>query len=128
MAIDKAVNKAPMGIMSDTMMEEGEPIEIEIEDPESVAIKAGGVEVILSPEPEGPDDFDANLAEFMDDDELSSLATDLLSDFQSDVDSRKDWIQTYVDGIQLLGMKLVDRTEPWPGACGVTTHCCQKRW
>lgn len=119
MAIDKAVNMAPMGIMSDTMMEEGEPIEIEIEDPESVAIKAGGVEVILTPEPEGPDDFDANLAEFMDDDELSTLATDLLSDFQSDVDSRKDWIQTYVDGIQLLGMKLEDRTEPWPGACGV---------
>ena len=119
MAIDKAVNMAPMGLMSDTMMEEGEPIEIEIEDPESVSIKAGGVEVILSPEPEGPDDFDANLAEFMEDDELSTLATDLLGDFQSDVDSRKDWIQTYVDGIQLLGMKLEDRTEPWPGACGV---------
>ena len=118
MAIDKALNQAPMGI-ADSDLLEAEPIEIEIEDPESVAIKAGGVEVILTPEPESADDFDANLAEYMDDDELASLATELLGDFQSDLDSRKDWIQTYVDGIQLLGMKLEDRTEPWPGACGV---------
>jgi hypothetical protein len=119
MAIDKAVNSAPLGIMAGVGLEEGEPIEIEIEDPESVAIKAGGLEVILSPEPESAEDFDANLAEYMDEDELAGLATELLGDFQSDLDSRKDWIQTYVDGIQLLGMKLEDRTEPWPGACGV---------
>ena len=119
MAIDKAVNSAPLGIMAGAELEEGEPIEIEIEDPESVAIKAGGLEVILTPEPESAEDFDANLAEYMDEDELTGLATELLGDFQSDLDSRKDWIQTYVDGIQLLGMKLEDRTEPWPGACGV---------
>lgn len=112
MAIDKAIIQEPEFI-------EAEPIEIEIEDPESVAIKAGGLEVIFEPEPETADDFDANLAEYMSEDDLSQLATELLSDYQSDVDSRKDWIQTYVDGIQLLGMKLEDRTEPWPGACGV---------
>jgi hypothetical protein len=112
MAIDKA-------LYQDTPIEDVEPIEIEIEDPESVAIKAGDMEIILEPEPETAEDFDANLAEYMPDDELTELATELLSDYQSDVDSRKDWIQTYVDGIQLLGMKLEDRTEPWPGACGV---------
>jgi hypothetical protein len=118
MAIVKALNPAPVGIASDDELN-AEPIEIEIEDPESVAIKAGGLEIVLEPEPETADDFDANLAEYMDEDDLAELATDLLADFQSDVDSRKDWIQTYVDGIQLLGMKLEDRTEPWPGACGV---------
>jgi hypothetical protein len=115
MAIDKAINQAPAGLSEDLALLE--PIEIEIEDPKSVEIRAGGLEIVLSPEK--INDFDANLAEFMDSDELASLATELLSDYQSDVDSRKDWIQTYVDGIQLLGMKLEDRTEPWPGACGV---------
>ena len=118
MAIVKALNPAPVGIASGDELG-AEPIEIEIEDPESVAIKAGGMEIVLEPEPETAEDFDANLAEYMREDDLSELATELLADFQSDVDSRKDWMQTYVDGIQLLGMKLEDRTEPWPGACGV---------
>ena len=118
MAIVKALNPAPVGIASGDDLG-AEPIEIEIEDPESVSIKAGGMEIVLEPEPETAEDFDANLAEYMSEDDLSELATELLADFQSDVDSRKDWIQTYVDGIQLLGMKLEDRTEPWPGACGV---------
>jgi virulence-associated protein VagC len=118
MAIVKALNPAPVGIASGDELG-AEPIEIEIEDPESVAIRAGGMEIVLEPEPETAEDFDANLAEYMSEDDLSELATELLADFQSDVDSRKDWMQTYVDGIQLLGMKLEDRTEPWPGACGV---------
>lgn len=110
MDIDKAINQAPMGL---AVLEEGEPIEIEIVDPESVSIN--GVELDFEVE----EDFSENLAESMSSDTLSGLASDLLADYQSDVDSRKDWIQTYVDGIQLLGMKLEDRTEPWPGACGV---------
>ena len=118
MSIDKALNQAPVGIL-DEGLEEGEPIEIEIEDPESVAIKAGDMEIVIEPGEETDEDFGANLAEYIDDSELASLASELLADYQSDVDSRKDWIQTYVDGIQLLGMKLEDRTEPWPGACGV---------
>jgi len=116
MDIDKAVNQAPAGL---AMLEGGEPIEIEIVDPESVSITTDGMEIIIEPEKETDEDFNANLAEYMSEDELTGLANDLLADFQSDVDSRKDWIQTYVDGIQLLGMKLEDRTEPWPGACGV---------
>ena len=115
MSIVKAINQAPAGLEAI----EAEPIEIEIEDPESVGIKAGGLEIILTPEPETAEDFDANLAEYMSEKDLASLVTDLLGDFQTDIDSRKDWISTYVDGIELLGMKLEERTEPWDGACGV---------
>lgn len=118
MSIDKAFNSAPLGIMSGDVLD-AEPIEIEIEDPESVTINAGGMEIVLEPESDVSEDFNANLAELMDDKDLLSLASELIDDYQSDLDSRKEWIQTYVDGIQLLGMKLEDRTEPWQGACGV---------
>jgi hypothetical protein len=70
-------------------------------------------------EDETPPGFDDNLAEDMDDGQLTELASDLLGEFDEDISSRKDWIQTYVDGLELLGMKVEDRTEPWPGACGV---------
>ena len=65
------------------------------------------------------DDFDANLAEFMDASDLSALGEELVGDFDKDVGDRRDWIQTYVDGLKLLGLKYEDRTEPWQGACGV---------
>jgi hypothetical protein len=94
-------------------------IEIEIEDPESVEISADGMTVLIEPESEYDDEFNANLAEEMDAGELTELAGDLLGDYETDVDSRKDWLNTYVDGIELLGMKIEDRTEPWPGACAV---------
>lgn len=118
MAIDKALYQAPMGIDAAAEMEE--PIEIEIEDPESVTIGIGGLEVVLEPGEEGDEeDFNDNLAEYITDGELAELAGDLLGDFDSDVSSRKDWIQTYVDGLELLGLKIEERTEPWEGACGV---------
>jgi hypothetical protein len=65
------------------------------------------------------EDFDINLAENMDDGDLDSIANELLSDYADDLASRKDWIQTYVDGLELLGLKIEERTEPWEGACGV---------
>jgi hypothetical protein len=65
------------------------------------------------------DEFNENLAENLEDDVLTELAGDLLGEYQSDIDSRKDWVQTYVDGLELLGLKIEERTEPWPGACGV---------
>jgi hypothetical protein len=65
------------------------------------------------------DEFNENLAENLDDDILTELAGDLIGEYQSDIDSRKDWVQTYVDGLELLGLKIEERTEPWPGACGV---------
>jgi hypothetical protein len=117
MAIDKALNQAPLGLSE--MVEDMEPaIEIEIEDPESVSIKAGDLEIVLEKE-DMDDEFNDNLAENLEDDILAELAGDLLGEFQSDVDSRKDWVQTYVDGLELLGLKIEERTEPWPGACGV---------
>jgi hypothetical protein len=113
---DKALYQAPQGMSNDDM---GGDIEIEIEDPESVHIGLGDIEIDIEPGKEEDDDFDANIAEFMDEGELQSLAGDLLSDFEDDIDARKDWMQTYVDGLELLGMKIEERSEPWEGACGV---------
>jgi hypothetical protein len=121
MAIDKALNRAPLGLSSEDMEAMlGEPdIEIEIEDPESVSIRADGLEIEIEPAKETDEDFNVNLAEHIDDSELASLVEELISDFDEDIASRKDWIQTYVDGLELLGLKIEERAEPWEGACGV---------
>ena len=112
MSIEKSLYAAPMGIES-----LAEPdIEIEIEDPESVSIKAGDVEIEIG---SVEDDFEANLVEHLPDDVVTELVSDLLSDFDDDINSRKDWMQTYVDGLELLGMKIEERADPWIGACGV---------
>ena len=113
---DKALYQLPAGMDEDVMA--AEPIEIEIEDPESVRIGLGGLEIEIE-KGDAEDDFNANLAEEMLEDDLQTIAADLLSDFQDDIDSRKDWMQTYVDGLELLGMKIEERSEPWEGACGV---------
>ena len=117
MPIDKALYQAPVGI--DSLAEQEPEMEIEIEDPESVTIGIDGLEIEIEPEEETAEDFDANLAEYIDEGELSSIAGDLIGDFDNDIASRKDWIQTYVDGLELLGLKIEERTEPWEGACGV---------
>jgi hypothetical protein len=118
MAIDKALGQAPMGLDLEEMMDEP-ALEIEIEDPEAVRIGIDGQPILEIEEAEAEDDFNANLAEDMEDGELTELCGDLLGEFEEDISSRKDWMQTYVDGLELLGMKIEDRTEPWPGACGV---------
>jgi hypothetical protein len=119
MAIEKGLYAAPLG-MEQLAMEE-EPLEIAIEDPESVEIGIGGVPIlrIEEDEEESDEDFSANLAEYISEQALQTLASELTSDFDDDVSSRKDWMQTYVDGLELLGMKIEERTEPWEGACGV---------
>lgn len=114
--IDKGLYQAPEGL--EQLAAEEPAIEIEIEDPESVSIKAGGLEIEIEPK-EDTEGFNANLAEEMDEKELQQLASDLISDFEEDVSSRRDWMQTYVDGLELLGMKIEERSEPWEGACGV---------
>jgi hypothetical protein len=114
--IDKALYQLPAGIGEDVM--EAEPIEIEIEDPEAVSIGIGDLQIDMEVV-EDEDEFASNLAEEMDEKELQSLAGDLLGDFQDDIDARKDWMKTYVDGLELLGMKIEERSEPWEGACGV---------
>jgi hypothetical protein len=84
-----------------------------------VRIGIDGKPILEIEEVEVEDDFNANLAEEMDEDELTELCGDLIGEFEEDLSSRKDWMQTYVDGLELLGLKIEDRTEPWPGACGV---------
>jgi len=116
--IDKGLYAAPQGIEEAAQQEA--PIEIQIEDPESVKIGMDGLEVILDNSVEkGEDEFNENLAELLSDGELAELSGDLIGDFDGDVSSRKDWIQTYVDGLELLGLKIEERAEPWEGACGV---------
>ena len=123
MAVDKALNRAPLGldatfksgIMPGVNVSEGDEVEFEVE------FDVSDLEDMedFDEEEEGDDEFSANLAEELDDDELESIASDLVSDFEDDLLSRKDWIQTFVDGLELLGLKIEDRDEPWPGACGV---------
>jgi hypothetical protein len=119
MAIEKSLYAAPQGLEELAAMDGAMPgIEIEIEDPESVDITMGDLSIHMEPG-EGDDDFNINLAEEISEEVLQSLAEELIGDFDEDVSSRKDWMQTYVDGLELLGMKIEERTEPWEGACGV---------
>ena len=115
--IDKGLYAAPVGI-DDAAVEEQE-IEIEIVDPEEVTIKAGGMEITIDPDAMDDDTFNENLAEDLDDKYMAELSSDLLEDFNNDVNSRKDWLETYVDGLELLGLKIEQRSEPWEGACAV---------
>ena len=118
MDIDKALYQAPLGIDAAALDEE--PIEIEIVNPEGVKIGVDGLEIDLMPEKEeGEEDFTANLAEDMEEPVLTTLVTEALENIRNDLNARSDWEKMYKDGIQLLGLKYDERTEPWPGACGV---------
>jgi hypothetical protein len=102
MSFDKALYPTPLA----EDYEENNDVEIEISD--------GFVE-----EEEEDEEFGENLAEYISESELASIAGDLIQDYEDDVSSRKDWMQTYVDGLELLGMRIEERSEPWEGACGV---------
>ena len=115
-SMDKSLYQAPMGISE---LAEQPDMEIEIENPDEVTIGMGDIEIDLKPRKETAEDFDANLAEYMDEGELDALGNDLVEDFGKDTMDRKDWIKTYVDGLKLLGLQYEERTEPWQGACGV---------
>ena len=118
MSIEKSLYAAPEGL--EALMPESpdeEAIEIEIVDPEEVTINMDGVEIEIGGQEE--DDFDANLVEILDESVVTGIVTDLIGDYDDDINSRKDWMQTYVDGLELLGMKIEERADPWIGACGV---------
>jgi hypothetical protein len=115
MSIEKGLYAAPEGL-ADLANQEPD-IEIEIEDPEEVTIRAGGLEIEIDPDAES--DFNKNLVDDIDGNVLASLASDLLGDIENDLASRKDWETMYKDGLTLLGLKFEERTEPWEGACGV---------
>ena len=115
--IDKSVSQAPQGI--EDLADAQSALSIQIEDPESVTLDDGSMEITITPGQEGDEEFNANLAEELDEGQLTELSGDLLGEFDADIASRKDWLTTYVDGLELLGLKVEDRTEPWPGACNV---------
>ena len=115
--IDKSLYQAPLGL--DALATETPDIEIEIIDPESVIIGLDGVEIEITPGDDREEAFDSNLVEFLDESVVEEVVNELMSDYEDDVASRRDWMQTYVDGLELLGMKIEERTDPWPGACGV---------
>ena len=115
--VDKSLAQAPQGLEE---LATGQPaLSIEIENPESVTLDDGSMEITLVPGKEDNDEFNDNLAEDMDEGQLTELSGDLIGEYDADVSSRKDWLTTYVDGLELLGLKVEDRTEPWPGACNV---------
>jgi hypothetical protein len=115
--MDKGLYEAPLGL--DALAAGEAPIEIEVVDPEEMSISFDGVEIELEKAEPRAEDFDANLAEFMGENELQSLASELIGEYEQDLSSRKDWLDTYVKGLKILGIRYEDRTEPWPGACGV---------
>ena len=126
MAIEKGLYSAPMGLdeeaeLDDSAVAEGEALEIEIIDPEAVILDDGSVEITLIPDADDSDmlGFDGNLAEGLDDGELRELSGDLLGLVEADIESRKEWADTFVKGLDTLGMRTEERTEPWEGACGV---------
>ena len=108
---------APMGV-ADAAMDEA-PLEIEIVNPDSVTLSDGSMEITLAPEAESEDDFSANLADQIDPSELTALASDLMGLVDADITARKDWADMYVKGLEVLGFKYEERTDPWEDACGV---------
>jgi hypothetical protein len=112
MAVDKSYMEAPQGIA--VIAADMEPISIDIEIPE----EEGAIIELIKEEPRS-EKFDDNLAEFMSEGDLQSLASELIGNYEQDLSSRKDWLDTYIKGLKILGIKYEERTEPWPGACGV---------
>jgi hypothetical protein len=115
--IDKALYQNPLGMEDEALGEE--PIEIEIVDPEEVNIDIGDMSIHMEPGEPSIDDFDANLADYIDDSALQTIASELDDDIDNDLGSRKEWEKAYVEGLKLLGLQYEERTEPWNGACGV---------
>ena len=127
MAVDKSILQAPQGMM-DEDLPEGAALEIEIVDPEEVTLSDGSVEITLIPEDEIENKFEDNLAEKLDEDVLSRISYTIMESVQGDIDSRKEWADTYVEGLDVLGFKYEERTEPWEGAWCVLNCACRSRY
>ena len=125
MAIEKGLYAAPEGLEdSITDMKEMEvpEMEIEIVDPESVTLSDGSMEITIIPGAEADfSEFGANLAELLEDDVLETLSSDLVGQINTDIEARKDWADTFVKGLDVLGFKYEERSDPWEGACGVNS-------
>jgi len=122
MAIEKPMTPFEFGPEDEPEIE----VAIATDEEPSIEIDADTGEVTIDFGDEDDDDesedmtaHDANLAESIDDGDLESLASDLIESFLSDRESRKEWATAYITGLDLLGMKIEDRTQPWAGASGV---------
>lgn len=117
MAVDK------LGVPFDPNEVDGEGVEVVIENPDSVGIFEEGEGMVIDFDPQASEmmgiPHDANLAEVVSESDLASLASELVSQFESDRQSRADWEDSYIRGLDLLGLKFEDRSTPWEGACGV---------
>jgi hypothetical protein len=113
MPVDKVVNLAPVTSIIE-MVDEMEP------DIEIILDEDGGAIVDFEPE-DDEIEFHGNLAEVLDDTELGRISSDLLALFEADRASRSDWEEMYSGGLELLGLKIEDRTRPFRGAAG-TVH------
>jgi len=118
MAIERSLYEMPQGLPEQEL-----EIELELDSPAVglVELDDGGVEITFGEVEEDVEmaPFDANLAEYLDDSTLLTLANDLVGYVQADINSRKDWADTFVKGLEVLGFKYDERTDPWEGACGV---------
>ena len=119
-----AIERQPATPIDGTVEQDLEAdISIEIENPESVAIETDDGGMIIDFDPNamevGDQGFDSNLADFMDDDVLNEIGNELVSAYNGDKESRADWEETYTKGLDQLGLKIEERTQPWAGACGV---------
>ena len=118
MAIERSLYTPPLSVEDDAV---GDVLEIELEVPEVSLLDDGGAEITLVEEVDtltsAP--FDANLAEYLDDGQLVELSTELVAAVESDTQSRKEWADTFVKGLEVLGFSYENRTEPWEDACGV---------
>ena len=113
MAISKPLYELPQGV--EMLAQQELPFEIEVGLPDA----GGDIEVELEAEIEAGSSFDGNLAEDMTESELQSIASELMELVQADIDGRKDWVDMYVKGLDVLGLRYDEVTEPWDGACGV---------
>ena len=118
MAIERSLYEMPQGLPGQEL-----EIELELDSPAVglVELDDGGVEITFGEVEEDVEmaPFDANLAEYLDDSTRLTLANDLVGYVQADINSRKDWADTFVKGLEVLGFKYDERTDPWEGACGV---------
>ena len=119
MAIER---QTPFTPVEGTEEADTDELSIAIENPDSVAISTedGGMVIDFDPQEDRPEsEFGSNLVDFIDESELDRMGSDLVSQFNMDRDSRKEWEETYTKGLDQLGLKIEERTQPWNGACGV---------
>ncbi len=119
-----AIEKQPATPVEGLIEQEpqGEGLSISVENPESVSIETedGGMIIDFDPQEERPEaDFNSNLVDYIDENDLERIGSELVAAYSMDKDSRKEWEETYTKGLDQLGLKIEERTQPWNGACGV---------